>query len=354
MNDPLENTRQIYRVLLGMNGPYFFGDESRTLFGNKQPYFRHSMALPAQATILGLVRKMIAVQSGISSWSDENIAPEKIQKAREFIGNSGYNPNIEGYGLIRYISPIALIYDQQRYFPAHHLYSGKDHQNPVRLGLDSTHQGELVSTIRNFNAKNGFLRGYYSPSIKGFVPESSILQRAVMTRNQKSHSGSGESDSFFKDEVIRYTSGVELEFFIQLENQQFEPESDFAIIGGDRRSCTLSIEKKATLPPDCPPNDEPSIPGEGWLVIADSYINANYRSICPLSWCESRHIRFQRSHITDPSFVDRDKLSKDTVPIVNAGALLIPIANTKPSALFCHPNSRNIGFNHFIRINLTS
>jgi len=359
-----------FQIRIFPYGPYFFGQEAIRIFGNKQPYFRKSRALPSQTTLLGMVRRMLCIQNGISNWSDIFIPLDKQESARQLIGGSGFHPDLPSYGCIKSLSSVSLLFDERTFYPAHRSIS-TDMISPICFGAEKDTQyidvmgGQVMrncNSISNFSAKLDFQNAYYCFETDTYVGEDNFLCRNTLTHSSKSKGGQSERTAYFKDEVIQYHQGIFLQFFVGLELQ---PGTKFrgtaAVLGADQRMCYAEV-----IPVDAMPafsfseEDLSKITGPA-LLLSDCFPADDYRSSANVVLSGGHRMTYLQTKVNTSSYASasRNPVNGDKpgfampIHVLNAGGIIWPAKGKSFADILKHPYARTAGFNYVAPINLT-
>jgi CRISPR-associated protein Cmr3 len=95
------NTETTYLVTLQPTGNFYFGGERHFTFNGEANYLVKSNYYPQQTTVLGMLRYELLQRAGLLSQRNDDVT--------RLIGGSGFSPaNTQGYGIIKYLSPVFL------------------------------------------------------------------------------------------------------------------------------------------------------------------------------------------------------------------------------------------------------
>jgi len=357
-----------YIVQLTPIGKYYFGSENSFNGTDKANvnipmtnYLVRSREYPQQTTLLGMMRYAILQQYNLLSGAKINWA-SKIGKS-SFQGNG---VDIEGnqinnWGLIKSLSPLFLIQNENKFIPA-----GFDNQyyidnvsNEFELLLSPTQKQNAIS---NYNENQFYQLNNYDPKVHSLmlwrnyqnnelVKPSNIFKESFQVGIKKSRSGNPENDAFYKEYFYQVLNDFSFGMYLTTTESMENFDQPFIIqAGGDQSIFQLTLSAA---------NDdifETSIPtGIGkFTLISDAYCNPD--EILPLCTCcitQSIDFRYLQTTTSTESYNNLSLIGSGIkksikMNLLERGSVLhTNDSSTLSSILLKSSPYRNAGFNHY-------
>ena len=214
--------------------PYFFGGEQNYTFGGKdQPYFICSEKMPAQSTLLGMLRYVVLKRHKLLNRSPKEtvdlIGPESFDMA---CGNS------QEFGIIKKLSPVFLLDgDGQKYVPVPLNHKkGEKNYTPLRMksvpaAVKTTPRISLLPL--DYCVKTGLPDGMLCLQGRKVIPGGEIFKPRVQVGIRKRRPGENSLESsFFKKEFIELNADYHFAFYAKMD----EPPLDTVVFLGQGKS----------------------------------------------------------------------------------------------------------------------
>lgn len=288
---------RIFKVTLEPKDWFFFGGASTFDNGTKTSYIAHSMLLPQQTALLGMIRYQLLKQNNLLF--GQGGKPD-MSEVKKLIGENSFCMNDDSpksFGAIIGISPVFLeeykLESQQamrELYPLSLTNSYKlSFNKDVRVYMTDKEKKMLIDDNDSFVVKEyeNFMK--YGDKDGNLISTDNIFETRMqvgITKNTDFKPEEGEKEgNFFKHEMVRFRSSKDKStsfryaFFVQLNNQEIR--RDHVFLGAERSCFDMKI-----------------IPVEG------AELKQLYLDHCP-SKCDTKG----RIEILSPTYVeDVDKL----------------------------------------------
>lgn len=293
-----------YQIKLTPIDTFFFGGEKHTKNGDDKlvaNYFVESNPYPQQTTLLGLLRYYLLVKNN-HLFDGKQIIKGKKEEIQELIGPKGFDyndelkndeddPQDEGYGKIKSLSPLYLCHNEEKYLFA-----------PMDYGFDMKDDYQLIRDGINYNAKKhyGHIGKYLVTSSGKKININKIIEPVEQVGNEKAENGENRDEKFYKQISMRMKPGwsfcvdTEIEAGAGIES---EGDSLFLPFGGEKsffRAEVVNLNKKP-LPPSLPANYLRPVPY--LYCLSDCFIESNIVKNC--RFAVNSHVSFRNmlSHV---------------------------------------------------------
>ncbi len=219
-----------YLIKLNPRSKFFFGGDRTFTSNERQNYYSHSTFFPQQTALLGMLRYALLKENNLLETDDE------VRKT-ELIGSSGFDAVVDSYGIIKQLSPVFIIENQDFWLSA-----GFDKQSYAQLRL-----GESKNLkIEKFNAKEILEHRFVaSNSSKPIQSLSYFFTETPQVGNAKDRGGKAQQDAFFKQKYLsfqRNEANYESKFAFGIEI-----ETDETINLGGLKTVFLGAESVFTI-----------------------------------------------------------------------------------------------------------
>ncbi len=299
------NEMRIYKVTLEPEDWFFFGGGSTFDNGTKTSYIAHSMLLPQQTALLGMIRYQLLKQHNLLF--GQGGSPE-MSEVKKLIGEKSFimkDNSQHAYGDILGISPVFLeeynIQNKQavrKLFPLSltNSYSLSFNDN-VRVYMTDREKKLLIDDNDSFNAKKYDNYMKYSDKDGQSILTTDIFERRMqigITKNTDYKTEEGEDEgNFFKHEMVRFrkdkvkNTSFRFAFYVKLSSNDLK--TDFVFLGAER-SCfnmMVSLEEGTDLKQifleDTP---SPSKTKESIEILSPTYVEdiETLESLCDFHW----------------------------------------------------------------------
>lgn len=258
-----------YLVTMEPVGPFFFGEDAISEFGNSSPYFQRSRHYPQQTAILGLLRYLLLVNNdklnipGFSS--DPAVA--------DLIGPTGF-PSKEGYGLIKNISSVYILHEEassvDALFMAPHYHEMTYTTFVGKTGYGSKKVVDTIAELKGYDAKKPVKT--YLLGKQGVVPldfdekeGKGIFRHYEVSGNQKralvyAQGGKADilnsdakkkarQDGYYKQKVSCFAKpGYKFACYAQISDDSLQDRTFTVPFGGDRHPFIVKFQSAANPP----------------------------------------------------------------------------------------------------------
>ena len=243
---------KVFKVTLEAKDWFFFGGDSTFDNGTKTSYIAHSMLLPQQTALLGMIRYQLLKQNNLLF--GEGGGPEKSE-VKKLIGEKSFimNDNYQfSFGDILGISPVFLEeYDNENKDVVRNLFPlsltnsyNLSFNDNVRVYMTDKEKRVVIEDNNSFNADkyNNYIK-YVDKDGKSISTDEIFEKRMQVgiTKNTDNNPEKGKKDGkYFKHEMVRFhkvkdrNTSFRYAFYVKLNNEVLK--RDFVFLGAER-SC---------------------------------------------------------------------------------------------------------------------
>lgn len=229
----------ILKISLRPQGKYFFGGESNfNQFGadkmRRSTYMLHSRLFPQQTGALGLLRNQLLLQSGLLSDNTAKVNDRKLAKL--LIGDMGFRLDspINGYGVIKRISPVFLQSADGALCPAAPLddvemKEGSEEEKKAMVFAQENLSGNIpAGRLKHYREKEGISTQFQHPEHGNQEVEKLLMdeKRVGITKSTSPWDKYDENDAQEKNE-----SGYYYQTFRQFKTERAAPDQPFHVEG---------------------------------------------------------------------------------------------------------------------------
>lgn len=227
---------------------YFFGGE-KTFGEDNAEYFVHSIKLPQQSSILGMLRFQLLKQKG---WLFGKGGDKEDPKIKNLIGKDSFSiKENHTFGKIKSISPVCIYNGdkekQERfYIPQaldHNLkISVESHDQPKeRVCLNGCIKNSLVLSGDTYDSKTNTSWCEWRNVVEDVIKENDIWTSKSQVGIKKTDSRDNEK-AFYKQTVLKFRDKFCFAFWVDLDEVL---ESDFVFLGAERSCFRMDVKPVA-------------------------------------------------------------------------------------------------------------
>ncbi len=247
---------KLFKVTLEPKDWFFFGGGSTFDNGTKTSYIAHSMLLPQQTAILGMIRYQLLRQNNLLF--GQGGSPE-MSKVKDLIGENSFimsDDSQKSFGDILGISPVFLEeYDKENksvvreLFPLSLTDSYKLSFDNARVYMTDREKKLLIGDNGSFNPKEYDNYMKFGDKEGQSISIDSIFEKRMqigITKNTDFNTKEGEKEGkFFKHEMVRFrrnkdkNTSFRYTFYVKLGSQELK--TDFVFIGAERSCFNMEV-----------------------------------------------------------------------------------------------------------------
>ncbi len=340
-----------YLVTMRPLEPYSFGtDQGYSYPGEigigKNSYFAKSGTVPAQTTILGMIRYLVLMKKGYLK-SNFDYSQEERERNTSAIGSNSFSfklkDTIQDFGSIKEISPLFLLKDGEVYIK-NPFNNRADTEGYIPCELENTAVDTSLGAVcfpqeGEYNSKKGLGSGYICLNDKKIVSEDDLFMITIQSGNRKNNKNEDETDGYFKREYVSLKEGYLFAVYVDADEL---PNREIGYMGSKKSAFEITCELV-----------EESLEKQVMDAFADVNAKSVYYALSDLytdsavrysKFCMVKN-KYQRNLETDYS-AGRMKKSECRVNMVESGSVFYEDV----SELFSNQNAKNIGYNRIVKL----
>ena len=340
-----------YLVKMTPLEPYSFGTDQGFSYQDEQKlgkisYFAKSGTVPAQTTVLGLLRYLILSNTGLLKPDFRDYSDEDIRNNADAVGKKSFefgSAEEQDFGKIKNISPLFLMRGNEIFIKNPFNNTVMRGYKPMKLGskVFQTSEGDIFLPDKDeYNPKNGHGYGYIGVDSKEIVVD--LFTSVVLTGNKKNDRNSDGSESFFKREYISLKEGFSFAVYAEAEDL---PKSAIGYMGSRQSAFIIETEETENVLEDqvakAFENGDPVC----YYALSDLYVD---QKLAFDSFCIAEE-KYQRNLQTvyDPLKPSRKyKKSDIRINLIESGSVFY----NDVTEMFCAKNEKKIGYNSIVRL----
>jgi CRISPR-associated protein Cmr3 len=257
--DSVSSDNTVYLVKLKPADKFFFGGE-HTFGEDNETYFVHSLPFPQQTTILGMIRRELLIQNGLSEQGRARDNITDMNKAEAAIGKESFTIDYNGeqdFGWIKSISPVFLALGSRYYikvpFDFDFSYKSLDEEHAGCL-LGKSRQKGFIPYLKGYSAKQeGLNDGFIHLDSHEKLSFGDVFIKVTQVGITKNNRRENEEKAFFKQTCYAFNKDRETGFAFLLElidksgNEPVKFENSFVMLGAEGNIFKMEVEKAVNL-----------------------------------------------------------------------------------------------------------
>ncbi|MBN2535482.1 MAG: hypothetical protein JXB88_21565 [Spirochaetales bacterium] len=353
--DSGSNFYTTYMVKLKPADKFFFGGE-QTFGADNETYFVHSLPFPQQTTILGMIRRELLIQNGLSEqgWGRDKI--NDMNKAEAAIGKESFRIDYNGeqdFGWMKRISPLFLA-SGSRYYIKTPFDFGFHYEKVVQESagclLENNGQKKYIPYMNNYTAKNGLNEGFIHPDSDEKLSFDDVFKKVTQVGITKNNRTEKEEKAFFKQTFYTFQKEKEISFAFLLElkanneNKPVQLENSFVMLGAEGNIFKMEVEQAVN------PSfsnmfrfqAESGQHGSRIVLLSDAYVKEELFTVCDFAITRLKSFRNIYNKTPEHS---QSRPGKNRYCLVERGSVFYMKDYKEAADMLNNKNLQKIGYN---------